>query len=142
MVETSEAPIKATLDHYNITKTLGSGFSAKVKLAHKDDGSEYAVKIFDLGNTQNNARFMELLKAEVDATMKLDHKHIVKYYEFNEAAIMKKTNGKEATVAYIAQEPIMGGELYQYVNSTGAFSERICRYFFKQMIMGLHYLHT
>jgi len=25
--------------------------------------------------------------------MKLDHKHIVKYYEFNEAAILKKTNG-------------------------------------------------
>jgi len=55
---------------------------------------------------------------------------------------MKKVNGKEATVAYIAQEPIMGGELYQYVNSTGAFSERICRYFFKQMVKGLHYLHT
>lgn len=86
---------------------------------------------------------MELLKSEVESTMALDHKHIVKYYEFNEAAIMKKTkDGKESTVAYIAQEPILGGELYQYVNSTGAFSEKICRYFFKQMIMGLHYLHS
>ena len=28
------------------------------------------------------------------------------------------------------------------MNSTGAFSEKICRYFFKQMIMGLHYLHS
>ena len=99
------------------------------------------MKIFDLSNTQNNTRFMNLLKDEVSATMKLDHPHIVKYYEFSEASIMKKTNGKEATVAYIAQEPIMGGELYQYVNSTGAFSERLCRYFFKQMIMGLDYLH-
>ena len=84
-----------------------------MKLAHKEDGSEYAMKIFDLSNTQNNGRFMELLKSEVEATMKLDHKHIVKYYEFNDASIMKKTkDGKETTVAYIAQEPIMGGELY------------------------------
>jgi serine/threonine protein kinase len=141
MVDTV-APVKATLDHYYLTKTLGAGFSAKVKLAHKDDGSEYAIKIFDLSNSQNNAKFMNLLRDEVEATMKLNHQHIVKYHEFNEASIMKKANGKEATVAYIAQEPIMGGELYQYVNSTGAFSEKICRYFFKQMIKGLHYLHT
>ena len=104
MVETANeaAPIKAVLDDYNITKTLGSGFSAKVKLAHKSDGSEYAIKIFDLSNTQNNTRFMNLLKGEVEATMRLNHKHIVKYHEFNEACILKKTNGKEATVAYIA----------------------------------------
>ena len=44
---------------------------------------------------------MNLHKDEVKATMKLDHKHIVKYYKFNEASIMKKINGKEATVAYI-----------------------------------------
>ena len=144
MVDTKEAlPVKAVLDKYNLTKTLGSGFSAKVKLAQTDAGDEYAIKIFDLSNSQNNGRFMELLKSEVEATMALDHKHIVKYYEFNEASIMKKTkDGQESTVAYIAQEPILGGELYQYVNSTGAFSEKICRYFFKQMIMGLHYLHS
>lgn len=142
MVDVSERPVKAQLDKYNITKTLGKGFSAKVKLAHQEDGSEYAIKIFDLDNPQNNSRFMGLLKDEVAATMVLDHKHIVKIHDFKEAAIMKKANGEEQTVAYIAQEPIMGGELYQYVNSTGAFSEKICRYFFKQMLMGLHYLHT
>ena len=75
--------------------------------------------------------------------MKLDHPHIVKYHQFAEAAIMKRMNGKEdKTVAYLVQEPILGGELYQYVNSTGAFSERICRYFMKQMIHGIHYLHS
>jgi len=89
MVDTA-APVKATLDHYYLTKTLGAGFSAKVKLAHKDDGSEYAIKIFDLSNSQNNAKFMNLLRDEVEATMKLNHQHIVKYHEFNEASIMKR----------------------------------------------------
>ena len=94
MVDTAnDAPIKGVVDKYNLTKTLGKGFSAKVKLAHKDDGSDYAIKLFDLSDAQNNARFMNLLKDEVEATMRLDHKHIVKYYEFNEAAILKKTNG-------------------------------------------------
>ena len=36
----------------------------------------------------------------------------------------------------------MGGELYSYVANSGVFSEPMCRHFFKQMLMALHYLHT
>jgi len=32
--------------------------------------------------------------------------------------------------------------LYGYVANTGVFSEKMCRHFFKQMLMSLHYLHT
>lgn len=35
----------------------------------------------------------------------------------------------------------MGGELFDYVANSGAFSEPMCRYYFKQMLMGLHYIH-
>jgi len=66
----------------------------------------------------------------------------VKYYEFREAAVWKKKSGKEMPVAYIAQEPVMGGELFEYVQITGPFSEKLCRFFFKQIIIGLHYLHS
>ena len=38
-----------SVDRYIIGKTLGCGFSAKVKIAHNlDDGKEYAIKIIDL----------------------------------------------------------------------------------------------
>ena len=36
----------ARIDGYTIGRTLGSGFSAKVKLGTSDDGTEYALKIF------------------------------------------------------------------------------------------------
>ena len=45
-------------------------------------------------------------------------------------------------VAYIAQEPVLGGELFDYIFNTGAFDEPICRYYFKQMLTGLHYIHS
>ena len=50
------------LDKYKLTKTLGAGFSAKVKLAYDDDGNEYAIKIFDLAKSENSKRQMELIK--------------------------------------------------------------------------------
>ena len=95
-----------------------------------------------MSNAQNNSKFINYLKDEVDATLKLKHKNVVKYHEFNEAATLKKANGKEETVAYIVQEPILGGELYKYLSQSGAFSEKVCRYFFKQIVLGLNHIHT
>jgi len=54
----------------------------------------------------------------------------------------KREDGTEKPVAYIAMEPILGGELFDYVANSGAFEDKFCRHFFKQMLMGLHYLHS
>jgi serine/threonine protein kinase len=132
----------ATIDQYTLEKTLGSGFSAKVKLASDPQGNQYALKIFDLNNPQNSGKAMELLKKEVESTQKLDHHNIVKYYAFKENSTQKKKSGETVPVAYIAQEPVLGGELFDYVANTGPFNEEICRYYFKQMLLGLHYLHS
>ena len=55
----------STIDNFQITKTLGEGFSAKVKLAKGEDGNQYALKIFNLANKHNNERAMKYLKNEV-----------------------------------------------------------------------------
>ena len=44
-------------------------------------------------------------------------------------------------MAYIAQEPVLGGELEDYVEHSGSFSEDICRYYFKQLLSGLSHIH-
>ena len=134
-------PVKARIGDYNITKKLGAGFSATIRLAHKDDGTCYALKIFDLRKEGNDDKFLKLIKEEVQATIGLQNKHIVKYYEFNENAEYVKSNGDKYPVAYIAQEPIMGGELFAHIYHTGVFTEEQCRYFFKQMLFGIHYMH-
>ena len=46
----------ATIDQYTLEKTLGSGFSAKVKLASDPQGNQYALKIFNLNNPQNTPK--------------------------------------------------------------------------------------
>lgn len=35
----------------------------------------------------------------------------------------------------------MGGELFAHVYHTGVFSEEVCRYFFKQVLAGVYYMH-
>ena len=74
---------------------------------------------------------IELVKQEIATTKALDHKHIVKYYEFKEATVWHKASGEKIPVAYIAQEPVLGGELFDYIASGGELSEPICRYYFK-----------
>ena len=82
-----------------------------------------------------------MLKEEIQATMGLKHKHIVRYHEFKENTIMTKKDGSTVPVAFIAQEPAMGGELFEHIYHTGPFSEAVCRYYFKQLLQGIHYLH-
>jgi len=121
----------STLDGFTLGRTLGSGFSAKVKIGTSQDGTEYALKIFRLDNENFNERAFKLLKEEVEATTQLDHRHVVKYFEFKERATMHKKDGSTVEVAYIAQEMISGGELFGYVANSGPFNEAICKYYFK-----------
>ena len=86
--------MESVIDNYRLGKTLGSGFSAKVKLAKDSNNSDVALKIFDLTNPLNDKHLVELVKQEFMATQKLDHKNIVKYYEFREAAVWRKKSGE------------------------------------------------
>ena len=67
----------------------------------------------------------------MDATAQLDHKNIVKYIEFKEEATVTKKNGDVNRVAYIVQELIEGGELFEYIMDDGAFSEPIVKHYAK-----------
>ena len=119
------------IDGFRLIKTLGSGYSAKVKLAEDAEGDKYALKIFDLTNPDISREAMKLIQTEIEATKKLDHKHIVKYYKFEDTAVWHKKNGTDLPIAYIVQEAVLGGELFEYVFNNGAFSEPICRYYLK-----------
>ena len=70
----------------------------------------------------------------------MDHARIVKYIDFKEQAMMIK-NGTEIPVAYIVQELITGGELYEYVANTGRFREEIVRFYSRQLLQGVIHMH-
>ena len=78
----------------------------------------------------------------MDATTTLEHKNIVKYLEFKEEATLTKKNGETKRVAFIVQELVEGGELFDYIMDDGAFSEPIVKHYARQMIMGLMHIYT
>lgn len=55
----------STIGQYSLGRTLGSGFSAKVKLATNQDSAQFAIKIFRLDNPEFNQRAFQLLRDEV-----------------------------------------------------------------------------
>ena len=60
--------VSAKLDDFTIGRKLGQGFSAKVKIGVAPDGTERALKIFDLNNARNDQRMLELVENEVQNT--------------------------------------------------------------------------
>ena len=61
--------------------------------------------------------------------------------EWSEEGIITKSKGKEVDVMYIVLELMKGGELFNYIRVGGGTSEEIARYYFKQIIDILEYLH-
>ena len=61
------------IDGYRLGRTLGSGYSAKVKLAFDADGNQFALKIFDLTKPDISKDVVRFIKQEVEATKSLSH---------------------------------------------------------------------
>ena len=82
---------------------------------------------------------MEEIEREVDVLKKIDHMHITKLIEAGYSTLESK--GKKNEVYVIALEVASGGELFDFISMTGAFSENVARYFFHQFVDALEYLH-
>lgn len=84
---------------------------------------------------------METLKHEVDVYRTCDHPYMVRLYEFKENSEWVKSDGRKVPVAYIALELITGGEFFDYI-ALKPFDVATCRYYFKQMLQVMHFMHT
>ena len=132
----------SNLDHYTCTRTLGSGISAKVKLAvDNSSGQKVALKIFDRSLPYNTQKVFETIRKEVEVYSTLNHPYMVRLLNFKEDAIWQKSDGRQVRVAYMALELITGGELFDFV-ALERFNPEISRYYFKQMLQVMHYIHS
>ena len=131
------------LGKYTLIRTLGSGANSKVKLGlDKETGQYFAIKILKKGNPNLDIKFLSLVMTEVQTMSQLNHENIVNLVEYNKDGIVEKANGAKEPVIYIILELATGGELFDYVATTGKFSEKISRYYFQQLISGLEYVHN
>lgn len=126
------------LGKYNLVRTLGSGANSKVKLGvDKETGRYYAVKILKKNDPRLNDKFLELVMTEVHTMSQLSHPNIVNLIEYGKDAFVEKSDGTKVPVIYIVLELATGGELFDYVATTGRFSEPMARFYFHQLIDGL-----
>jgi serine/threonine protein kinase len=127
---------------YQLQRTLGTGKYSKVKLGvHLDNGTRYAIKIMKKQDATDDALFLNLLKTEVETISKLSHPNTVNMLEYSEDIDVEKENGSKVPVFCMVLELAEGGELFDYVFHGGAFNERTCRFYFKQLLDGLNYVH-
>ena len=62
--------------------------------------------------------------------------------EFIDESVIEKEDGRKIpVVCVIVEEIAIGGELFFYVANSGYFTEMFARYFFRQLIAGLHHMH-
>ena len=80
-----------------------------------------------------------MLKDEVQSVQTLDHKHVVKYFEFNENATWAKKSGERVSVAYIVSELVHGGELFDRLLDRGSFTEQDAAVILQQLLAALEY---
>ena len=62
---------------------------------------------------------------------KSEHPNVVNLIEYNRDGILEKSSGDKKPAFYIVLELASGGELFDFVASTGAFSEQVARFYFR-----------
>ena len=113
---------------------MDKGVTAKVYLVKSiKDHKFYALKLFTVNS-------LAPVQDEIKILSQLNHPNIIKILAARENSKLVKVNGSTAQVSYIVLEYAYSGEVLPYILETGVFSDRICRYFLKQLISGLKYM--
>lgn len=132
------------LDKYVLLRTLGKGAFAKVKLGRRDETGElFAIKIM-LQNKGTSAELEEAQKQivnEVEKLSSLNHPYVLNVVETVKEGKVEKPDGRTKDVLYTVLELATGGEMFDFLMETGKFGPKLARYFFRQMIEGLHHIH-
>lgn len=88
------------------------------------------------------SKFKRVLENEVALLAAMNHPAVVKLYEYNlQGELVVKPCGKCTQVYFIVLEFVEYGDLFSLIEQRGEFSERVARFFFKQLLEGVTYLH-
>lgn len=136
---------KSTLDNFTIIKTLGTGYTGKVKLGRDTvTGELYALKILDPSrmDAQKVDKVLRSLETELRIMKDLDHTNIIKFKSLITDGLYKSHKGVEKRVAYSVIELAGRGEIFEVLFKIGPLNENISRFYFKQLINAIEYLHN
>ncbi|XP_053609286.1 ovarian-specific serine/threonine-protein kinase Lok [Plodia interpunctella] len=122
---------------YYISRTLGQGACGIVKLVYdKKKCSKHAMKIIKksrLTNGQiNHLTDPKKIMNEINIMKALRHPCIISTEEVFDSR----------ETVYIVLELMQGGELFDRITKRGHLSEQLTRFYFRQMVLAVKYLHS
>jgi serine/threonine protein kinase len=99
------------------------------------------LKIFKKYNPEDSEIAQIALKNEVEAYRSLRHPNILKLFDYKESAVKIKPDGSQLPISYMALELCIGGSIIDFI-CLRPFLARFSRYYFKQLLQALEYIHT
>ena len=121
------------LSFYKYGRLIGQGAFGKVNLGLNIlTGRVIAIKSFNKKNFDTKTDFMKKITYETNLMKKLNHKNITKILEMFE----------DDKYILIIMEYINGGNLFSFVKKRRKLSEKISKFLFRQIILGLQHIHS
>lgn len=115
---------------YDVGRVVGHGASGQVyEVTHKTTGQKYACKVVKKNANMNDAQSMS---TEIEIMKRIRHRHVVSMYELYETP----------KCLWIVLEMVDGGDLHHFLANTQNFNEVMAAKHFKQILQGVHYLHS
>ena len=126
---------KTSLNFYRIGRIIGQGGFAKVNLGlNVLSGRIVAIKSLNktIKTKYGDNLNMDKILYEINLMRKLNHPNITKILETFE----------DEQFYFIIMEYINGGNLFSYVKKRRKLSEKIAKFLFKQIILGIMHIHS
>lgn len=131
----------STLDNYRVLKTLGKGYSGKVKLGQEmNTGNTYALKTLSASGEPSTQLLASLIH-EFEILQNLNHPSIIKMYEIKTGIYTSKKTNKKKNLTYAVVELATGGEIFDVIFHSKGFDENLARFYFKSLVESIMYLH-
>lgn len=131
----------STLDNFRIIKTLGTGYSGKVKLGQDlTTGETFALKI--LSANQPSEQLLASLKHEFGILKNLSHPSIIKMYDLHKGVYTSHKKGTQKEVTFAVLELATGGEIFDVIFHSKGFDENLSRFYFQLLVDSMRYLHN
>ena len=124
---------KTNLNFYKYGRLIGQGAFGKVNIGlNVLSGRIVAIKSFDKNKLNSNSENMKKILYESNLMKKLNHPNITKILEIFE----------DGNYFLIIMEYINGGNLFSFVKKRRKISEKIAKFLFRQIILGIKHMHS
>eukprot|EP01103_Thecamoeba_quadrilineata_P014095 TRINITY_DN4097_c0_g1_i2.p1 TRINITY_DN4097_c0_g1~~TRINITY_DN4097_c0_g1_i2.p1 ORF type:complete len:536 (-),score=105.69 TRINITY_DN4097_c0_g1_i2:112-1719(-) len=119
------------LGNYDVGQTIGKGQFGKVKIArHVLTQNKVAIKF--INKTLLDEASMKMIRREISIMKLLNHPYIIQLYEIIETE----------KFFYLVMEYASKGEVLEYIEKNGPFSEQQAVKYFYQILIALQLLHA